>query len=204
LKGVTLDDDYWLPAITQIQMLWRDSEEWNSFRRNNRPAILDSADFSGAEMGNADLSNVTLTTSNFDGACLRGCNLTDTSFIGASLIKADCTGLHTALTNFEGAVLNEACFARAELRSVRMKKAIAAGTSFTQALLLNCDLSEITAIEADFDRAELEGVIFFNSHLNQTSFRDAKLTQCNFRKASLTDCNFEGTEKKSCIIDGDR
>ena len=156
LKGTTLDDDYWLPAITQIQMLWRDPEEWNSFRQHNRPAILESADFRGAQMGNADLSNVTLTTSNFDGACLRECNLTDTSFIGASLIKVDCTGLHTALTNFEGAILNGAYFDKAELRGVRMKKAIATGTSFIQASLINCDFSEITAIQGCFDSAVLE------------------------------------------------
>ncbi|MFB2923785.1 MULTISPECIES: pentapeptide repeat-containing protein [Aerosakkonema] len=194
LENIRLDDDYWEPVITQIQMLWRDVDEWNAFRGTGRSAILESANFTGADLGCANLSNMTFTTARFDGARLGGCNLNATSFIGASLVNTDCTNLCATSVNLEDAMLDGIRFDRAELRFCKMSKASAVGASFAQTSLFRTDMHGIKAFRTSWDGAMLDRVLLFDAHLDGSSFRNAKLTNCNLIDASLIACVFDYAE----------
>jgi len=117
-------------------------------------------DFSYGNAELEDLSNLDLRHVKFQGACLRGTNLSNSNLEGVNLIDTDL-----AFASFEGANLSSANLSQSFLQD----------TNFSNANLSYCNLSGIPSLkDASFDGANVDGVItddaeFKDSVKNHTS-----------------------------------
>jgi uncharacterized protein YjbI with pentapeptide repeats len=151
-------------------------------------ADLRKADFSGARMDGAILSESRLDEADFRCGTLpvgmprnrlytniKCANLKNATFDRASLFGA----------NFENADLEGASFREAKLQDVNFKSARMDGTNFRYAILVGADFTDARLNGATLDNSISRGVAFRRSKLVGTSFRNSNLSGANFASADL-------------------
>ncbi|WP_052890592.1 pentapeptide repeat-containing protein [Thermogemmatispora carboxidivorans] len=155
-------------------------EHWQQTDRRERSPILDQFDSKGLDLHGLDLSGhllveARLSSSNFDGALLRGCNLAEAwlascSFNGATLDEA----------RLVKAICWKALFRQASLRSL-----VGNGASFKLADLSQADLSQTDLSGADFHWACLQHACLRGAELRRTILARADLTGADLSGAHL-------------------
>lgn len=160
------------------------------------------ADFSGAEMRqanlngailndvllvNTNLSNANLNQANLSQADLNKANLNSAKLIGTSLQKS-----YLKNASLTGADLTEANFSQANLHSANLNRVIALGTQFEFADLTQSDWREADLSGANFRGAKIPNANFSGAKLAGTDFGDANLQNANFRNADLKMADFRG------------
>jgi uncharacterized protein YjbI with pentapeptide repeats len=119
-------------------------------------SVFPRADFSDADMENANLRGTTLTSACFDRANLAGADLSECDTTGASFERAIVKGGLLLRTNLAGVSLRGA-----NLMDALASKARVAGTDFTGANLYRADLSRVVGDErTTFAEAETGNVRF--------------------------------------------
>jgi hypothetical protein len=149
-----------------------------------------SINLRGAELGALDLGCTTmrrgLGCADFTRADLQEANLTSTLLFGASLREAD---LRKA--NLTSTVLSNALFLRSDLGGVTtvepaiFEGAEMIGTTLVQAQLNGADFRHAHINEANADDAHLSNADFRNAILSRVLLRHADLRQANFRGANM-------------------
>ena len=95
-----------------------------------------------SHLHNRDLSHLSLTDTDLEGADLQGCNLTATSFHGANLRGVNFTGCHLLGTDFRGADLTGAIFSEAVMTSCDLRSANCKDIVTDGAVIKGVDLRE--------------------------------------------------------------
>lgn len=198
LTDIQLDDDYWMPILKQIQILWRDPEEWNAYRKDANLALMESTDFTRADLGIADLSNMFFISAAFDDANLKSCRLDSVNFTGASMKNVDLNGIEACCLEMDEAILDGAVFDGAKLSFSSMSHASAAGATFAGTQVLNANWRNIKIVDTNFNRSYLKSILLYDSILNHCSFQGARIEDCKFEGAKIEDCNFEGANIEGC------
>ncbi|GAB4271457.1 MAG: hypothetical protein Kow0013_24280 [Pararhodobacter sp.] len=122
---------------------------------------------------------------------------------GGDLTLADLSRGAFSASRFDGARMGNARFVATELTSVQIgggggptapnaRRTDLTGADFSQAALIDCDLSGVFAMGAVFDDALLMGVDFIGATLPATSFRGAVLIAPEWRGAMLAYADFDG------------
>ncbi len=168
-------------------------------------AIFSGADLTEAWLTHADLSRADLTGADLTGArlrfaMLRGSKAAETVFEHADLSDANCEEAdlsgsdlcHSRLhrTDFTRANLSDAAIEKAWGRNVRAVGANVERLRGAKAVLTLADFSESHGLEAVFEFADLHGVSFARSSLNQAEFSSAYLGNANFDAATIKEARF--------------
>jgi len=145
---------------------------------------LTGADFTGATIGNLNLSDATLTGAKFIGSTLSnitfdGAQLNNTplDFSGATLTNVTFKGVDITNFKFIGATLNNV-----DLDSKIVAQGSGSGLSFTNAILNQVNLSGLPASSFPFQQATLCGVSLSGSD----AFHPLNLTSGNFNGTVVT------------------
>ncbi|HCU93989.1 MAG TPA: pentapeptide repeat-containing protein [Actinobacteria bacterium] len=165
---------------------------------------LANANFSGADLGGANLSFTRLAGANLTGANLAGAKLTGTHLADAnlssgkltmaSLTDTDLTGADLSRANLAGAVLvganlNGASFSGADLSGAVLVSANIPGLSFATATLTGADLSGATLTRGYLVGADLSGALLVNAVFTGADLTGADLTRADIRHAILNGAN---------------
>ena len=145
-------------------------------------ANLHSTNFTNAKFVQADLTNATTDHDevNFTGADLRQANLTDVWFNEADFTGADLRG-----ANLTEADLTEATFHSADLSGLDLTTAYLASASFVGANMSGANLAGQTLWNRDFSDANLNGALLTSALLGGADFTGADLTAADFAGANL-------------------
>lgn len=145
-----------------------------------------------ARLDRADLSDVNLIGANLTGASMRGANLTRANLKGAQFVKTDLTDavLHETMVDnavFDGANLTHAKISKTRhFDNVEIKNNTRFfETEFRAVLFHNAMIKNST-----FLRSTLNGVVFNNSNIEQTSMRNIKAKGLSFLATSLYSVDF--------------
>jgi uncharacterized protein YjbI with pentapeptide repeats len=168
--------------------------------------ICFSADFSGADLTDADLQASKMINPKFSGATMIGTNM-----VSATLLRADLTGARCDRAHFEGARMAHADFSNAVLREVNLDGADLSGAIFSnanlkRAILKGANLSGATLVAADLVDADLRKASLQNANLTRAfmSFADlsnACLDYATLRGAILDHSRWEGTSAKYAVME---
>ena len=139
---------------------------------------LSEADFSqanlqGTKLARVNLANANLTMSNLRKAALDLTYAYKADFTGADLSEAELGGINLIKANLEGAILRNAFISKS---TVFVQKANLSGANLTG---------------ADLTEANLEGAILKNTKLIRANFTGANLSGANLTGADLTEANLE-------------
>ncbi len=169
------------------------------------------ADFQGASMAEADLSDVDLSGANLShaklkGAVLAGADLGGANFKGTSLTGADLRGALLERADFSEADVRDVAFdapkrpPRGDLskKIVRHKMWVdSQGSHGERAVLANADLSHRDLAGADLSAADLSGAL-----LNSARLTGCKLTMCNLSRTDLTRANLMNADMRDINLTG--
>jgi uncharacterized protein YjbI with pentapeptide repeats len=191
-----------------LEILNKDSNEWNKWRRDN-PVIqpdlskadltgadLTGADLTGADLTGADLGLAFLTGAILTEAILDGADLTSAKLTSADLTGAHLTGAHLGLAFLTGAILTEAILNGADLRGADLRGANLMGASLEdadlmQAILWRADLRGANLCRADLFQANLFSADLTGADLRRANLRLAHLGWANLEEADLRGANLE-------------
>jgi uncharacterized protein YjbI with pentapeptide repeats len=170
-----------------------------------RDANLQEADLSGARMAGATLDNAHAESARFDQADLRHVSAEMASFAGASLKDAkargadfgnsvmssvDASGLDAVGGDFQGIDAEKADFSKAKLYSAHFWGANLISARFAPAYLSG----------ASFAGAVLDGADFSGATLNNVHFLHASLRGANFAGAHLGGADFGGAVVSGAVL----
>ena len=141
---------------------------------------LSQADFTGCAMLQTDLSDTSFNGGSFFGADLRNANLK----------RADLTRVDLRGVNLSGADLSETNMKEADMREGRILQRAQQGgfedsrfsatqdarTVLVGAKLVNADLTALKAQNAEFQDADLSGIVMPKADLSGANFAGANLT----------------------------
>lgn len=170
------------------------------------------ANFKGANLTQADLSEAVLPCVSLVGANLQQTNLKRSNLKQANLQKANLSSVQLLQANLQqanlkaasltGADLTQAQFNQANLEQANLGQLNAVGANFSEANLAksnwqDSDLSGVNFTSANLEQADLsstvlKGVNFRNAQLNNANLTDANLSQADLRSANLAGANFHG------------
>jgi len=156
---------------------------------------------------NSVLSNTTILSCNFDGAVMRGMDLSDEQMTSTTFSSTDFTG-----TNFSGANLAGSTFTRASLRGAT----ISSGTTlvgsnfnyvdFTGAILAGADFSSISLGYSNLSMVDLRSAVLISTDLTYVELSGANLSGVDARSANFTYmrgvmADFSGANLRSATFD---
>lgn len=160
------------------------------------------ADFSGAELKDADftgalLSNVSLQRASLIRAVLRqanlvGARLTGANLSGAQLMAADLRQTILERATLTGADVSDANFMQANLQEARLGRVTALGSQFNFANLMQTDWKGADLSGANFSQSNLQNASFTSARLTGSNLSQANLQGASFREADLNLVNFQG------------
>lgn len=170
------------------------------------------ADFSGAELKEADLtgamlhqvrlSHTNLIRSILDRANLSQANLEGANLSSARLIKANLQQAVLKGASLTGADLSDADLSNTNLQEARLGQVSAVGTNFQGADMPRSDwqgsnvsramLRRANLRQANFNGARLVGADLSQAHLQNASFQGADLSAVDLRGANLAQADFQG------------
>lgn len=108
-----------------------------------RRCLLDSRDFSGADLSRAHLRDASFQRGRLMQAKLVAADATDARFVSADLTGADLTEATLREADFTRAMLRGARLVRADLRRARLFRADLTGADLTGAELAGADFSNV-------------------------------------------------------------
>ncbi|GJD16513.1 hypothetical protein RIVM261_014690 [Rivularia sp. IAM M-261] len=146
--------------------------------------FLYAGNFSGAYLGDANLTGV-----NFTNAILTGTYLGNANFTGANLSSANLGAANLGDANLSGANLSSAILRRADLSSA----------NFSGANLQNANLSGADLNYADLSSSNLDSANLRGANLTGANLRDAVISHAIFKNvtcfgANLSGANLEGAD----------
>jgi uncharacterized protein YjbI with pentapeptide repeats len=181
-----------------IEALRAGIDVWNRFRRE----VLRPIEPEYSVLKNADGHTTITWTENpyevdFDGADLRGLDLSGANLAKASCHEVDLSGadlsganLNQALlwdANLSGANLSGANLEKAGLRNANLTDAEVARANFTAVDLIGSNLSGLVLDSIDFTE-----VLFIGANLKGATIRKANLTRADFTEADLSETSLHG------------
>ncbi len=147
---------------------------------NLENAEAHNAIFEGADLTNANLTELKGGHANFQGAKLSGAKLIKAHLVDASLQMADLKNAYLSGSNLERANLTDAVLENADLKEAILKNVIALGANFSKTNLAH----------ANFGGADLKGAVVEGADLNKADFTKADLTGANLRSVQAQHANF--------------
>ena len=129
---------------------WRPEDPFPEVTEDGRQIRYDGSDFSRAQFEDAEISDVSLARTTWDGADLRTVEFARADFNGASFRDA-----HLDHTSFANVDLTGACFDGAKLSECGFADSSLRNADFGTAELVNCDLGECDLTGADLSRATI-------------------------------------------------
>jgi uncharacterized protein YjbI with pentapeptide repeats len=135
--------------------------------RSLKSAYLDSVNFIGATIRDADLTNANLHQAFFSHADLEGTRLVAANLESARLERANLKNTRLALANFKAADLIETCLVGAEIGNAR----------FVISDLTNANLEGAELRGTFFWRADLDGARLSNVTMGAATFADIDLSR---------------------------
>ncbi len=167
--------------------------------------------------------DVLIASAKLQGACFRGCDLSNAVFEGydlrgvdfgnANLTKANFTKANLTETNLQGAILIEAIFTGADLRWANLRDANLKGADFRGAKLggPQIDQDDVRKINGEF--VDFEWTIlalanfcadFHGMTLKEVLYNFSlgmkKLASADLRNAVLEEAKFEGADLRGAIV----
>ncbi|MBX9253893.1 pentapeptide repeat-containing protein [Desmonostoc muscorum CCALA 125] len=155
-------------------------------------ANLTGVDFSGANLSGAYLGDANLTGVNFSGVNLSAANLGDANLSGANLSGADLSGADLSSANLSGANLSGA-----NLSGANLSRADLSSADLSRAILNRADLNRADLSSTNLNRADLSNAILFGANLS-----DANLSNTNFSHADLCRGDLSGADLSHAILNG--
>jgi uncharacterized protein YjbI with pentapeptide repeats len=192
-------------AVDAIEQLRK--EGWTE----GEQSVLQGLNLIGANLANARLHKSNLQKADLEGANLKAASLSHSNLTSANLIAARLEEAELYEANLSGAdlrvaSLNGSNFGRANLQNANLHLTQLEKTFFHQANLKDAKFSfnednnralhgHALLKDADFEKANLEGV----------SFAECEIQGCNFMNANLRGANFEDTtfDKKTILPDAE-
>ncbi|MDF5710639.1 MAG: pentapeptide repeat-containing protein [Nostoc sp. S4] len=163
-------------------------------------ANLTGVDFSGANLSRAYLGDANLTGVNFSRANLSSANLGDANLSGANLSGANLSGADLSSANLSGANLSGANLSRADLSRADLSCADLSRTNLTRADLNRADLSSTNLNSADLSNAILFGANLSDANLSSSNFSHADLCRGDLSGADLSHAILNGTNLSDTIL----
>ena len=139
---------------------------------------LDYADLSGLDLRQVDLSGAKLTGANFTKSGLRGANMSNAMVQEACFANAELYGIEARRTRFEGA----------DFTNAKLAGAVLSFSNFRGAKLTGADFSDCNASSTQFTHSHGRGVKFVDTKLKNSDFSFATIQEGHFEGA-----NFETT-----------
>ncbi|MBW4445993.1 MAG: pentapeptide repeat-containing protein [Spirirestis rafaelensis WJT71-NPBG6] len=163
-------------------------------------ANLTGANFSQANLKNTYLGDANLTGVNFSNANLKDANLGDANLSGANLSNANLSGVDLSSANLSGANLSGANLNRADLSSADLSS-----TNLSGANLSGANLSGTNLRDADLNHANLCDAILFGANLSEANLKGvnlnhADLCRADLSGADLSDAKLNGTNLSDTIL----
>ena len=143
-----------LKGINFSQVDLREADLWGA---NLCEAALQSANLAGARLEFANLKNADLSQTDLHGSSLRAAGLSGAILSGANLKSSDLSSADLRKANLVGADLSSASLSRANLIEADLRGAT----------LRHSDFSIAKLRAANFDKAQIDNVIFNNVDLSE-------------------------------------
>lgn len=160
-------------------------------------ASLAGVDGSGLKLTNALAIKVRMTEAQLDGADLSGGDFTKANFSEAVLDGSNAERVVLAGARLVGASIREANWQDADLVEAGLHKANFGGTDLRRG-----DLSEVSAHEAKFDGARLDGATGTHGRFVGASFVGASLVGVRMIGADLADADLSGADLSNADLSG--
>lgn len=191
------------------------------FNRNLHPsnpanysnANLTNADFSNTELVDADFSNANLTGVNFNGATLCGANFKNANLSHANLKGAIIWDVNFSCTNFTNTIFDENTIPigkwhkiweivnqggeGAQLADEYFVEANLSGANLTGANLINASLWDANLSSINLTNANLTNAVLSRSNLTDANLTGANLENARLHKANFQGANLEGVNFKN-------
>jgi uncharacterized protein YjbI with pentapeptide repeats len=151
--------------------------------------FLKGGNFSGAYLGDANLTGV-----NFSGAELVGTYLGDANLTGANFNSANLSRASLGDANLSGANFNRANLSDTDLSSTNMKGANLSHANLNRADLSYADLGNAIVNYANLNRANFTSANLSNANLNQADLSSAILLGANLSDAQLSSTDLSHTD----------
>jgi uncharacterized protein YjbI with pentapeptide repeats len=181
---------------------------------------LARANFDGADLTEANLSDVVAIRSRWRGAWLGEATIECADFTGADMVEAvldksnalDATfrnarlkrvearwaalkGVDMTEVNAEGADFSASDLSGAVLRDARLS-----GANFTDTLLVNADLAGVKGKGTNFTNADMTGAKLTGADLTGADFTGAKLDGADLTRADLATAILKGASLKGAVL----
>jgi uncharacterized protein YjbI with pentapeptide repeats len=140
-------------------------------------ALLISADFTNADLSNANLADAALFDTIFNGAIVKGADISSTT-----------TGGFTA-----GQLYTTRSYLLGDLTGIRLSGNNLSAWNFAAQNLTNADFAASTLTNANFVGVLATGANFGSTTITNANFSDADLGSARFALSVLTNSNFSGT-----------
>jgi uncharacterized protein YjbI with pentapeptide repeats len=147
-----------------------------------RKAVLNDADFWGANLGGANLSGGTFQRTTFNDAILTEVEAIDTRFCHSNFVRANLKKSNLFRAHFGDANLSEADFSGT----------LARRSNFNGAFLHAVNMQGCSLDEADLQSAHFLSANLTGARLCRANLQSANIQRSNFERADLTDCAVYG------------
>lgn len=153
------------------------------------PAVQ-STDYSDQDLDGVDFCGAQLQGARFCGASLKGAR-----FVGAHLDDADFFGADLTGANLARAQAPRANFGGAQLDDVDAPALSAPDAVFTRATLQGANLQNATLTRSRFQHCDLTRATFHSADITEADFTACVLNQANFEHAQLDDAIFRNIHR---------
>lgn len=162
-----------------IEIVKREKNEWNNWRRNNSDTNLNlkgadlqgenftGRDLSGSDLQLAKLGRTDLRLANLSGAKLREATLTNANLEGANLSRVDLTKANFHRANLRRVNLENAICFKVDFKNTDLSKA-----NFSSANLKESNLSAAQALATNFSGSNLTGACIEDWNINSETKLD--------------------------------
>jgi uncharacterized protein YjbI with pentapeptide repeats len=190
-----------------VEILRQGVEAWNAWRLDSPEVELDlvGANFSRANLYEANLHGANLSRANLYEANLHGANLSRANLSGADLIGANLQGANLQEADLQGANLSEADLRLADLVGADLREANLSRADLSMADLSWANLSKASLRWANFSRANLSWANFSRANLEgailvRTLLQRANLSNCRVYGLSAWDVALDATTQQHDLV----
>ncbi|MBF2066035.1 MAG: pentapeptide repeat-containing protein [Calothrix sp. C42_A2020_038] len=165
--------------------------------------FLYGCNFSGAYLGDVNLTGVNFAGANLTGTYLGNANFTGTNFSNANLSVANLGDANLSGANLSGAMLRRADLSSANLSGANLVGANLVGADLSYADLSSSDLSGANLTGANLTGANLRDAVInnailkrgtcFGANLSGASLQGANLSQADLCRADVSGVNLQST-----------
>lgn len=186
-----------------------------------RGIVFLAANFSDADLSEADLSNVELPEADLQGTDLSDANLSDAELPRADLSDADLAEADLSDADLTEADLSDADLVSANLSNANLRRGNSSGANFliadlsdanlvavdlSDASLGGADLSDASVAAAnlsgaDLSNADLSAADLFNTDLSDAILLDTNLINANLANTTLTDARLSAADLTNATLE---